>query len=82
MLWYEDSLRGVTVTPKQRLLLEKWVSFSDTPSMNPLLCRKNTNFEISSNDETVHLMLEASVYPDMAAIENGLDILKVHILYL
>lgn len=77
MLWYHNDLRGVTVSPKQTLLLEKWISFSDVPTMNPLLCTKNNKLELASNDGIVHLMLETHAYPDMTAIENGLEILKV-----
>lgn len=77
MLWYYNDLRGVTVSPKQKLLLDKWVSFSDVPTLNPLLCSKNNKVELESGNGIVHLMLETNVYPDMTAIEKGLEILKV-----
>lgn len=74
-------LRGVSILPKQSLVLDKWVTFNNLPSnLNPLLSAIGVDLDSHSDQNIIHILLEANIYPDLTAIENGSDVVSVSIL--
>lgn len=71
-------LRGVSILPKQHLVLDKWVTFSNLPSnLNPLHSTINIDLDSHSDKNIVHILLETNLYPDLTAIEKGANIVYV-----
>lgn len=80
-VWYHNMLRGVSILPKQSLVLDKWVTFNNLPSnLNPLLSAIGVDLDSHNDQNIIHILLEANIYPDLAAIENGSDVVSVSIL--
>lgn len=70
--------RGVSILPKQILALDKWVTFNNLPSnLNPLYSAIGVDLEAHSDKNIVHILLEANIYPDLTAIENGATVVSV-----
>lgn len=77
-LWYHNMQRGVSILPKQSLALDKWVTFNNLPTnLNPLYSAIGVDLESHSDQNTVHILLEANIYPDLTAIENGSSVVSV-----
>lgn len=77
-MWYHNMLRGVTILPKQHLNIDKWVTFNNLPSnLNPLYSATPIDLESHADTETIHILLETQVYPDLEAIESGAKIVSV-----
>lgn len=77
-LWYHNMMRGVSIMPKQTLALDKWVTFNNLPSnLNPLYSVIGVDLDSHSDTNIVHILLEANIYPDLTAIENGENIVSV-----
>lgn len=71
-------LRGVTILPKQHLNIDKWVTFNNLPSnLNPLYSATSIDLGSHADTETIHILLETQVYPDLEAIESGAKIVSV-----
>lgn len=78
-LWYHNMLRGVSILPKQSLALDKWIKFANSPaSLNPLYCHSNgVDIDSHCDKDIVYVLLETNIYPDLDAIENGVNIISV-----
>lgn len=77
-LWYHNMLRGVVILPKQILSLDKWMTFNNLPAnLNPLYSASPVDVDSHTDQNTVYVLLEANVYPDLEAIENGAQIVTV-----
>lgn len=77
-MWYHNMLRGVTILPKQHLIIDKWVTFINLPSnLNPLYSATSIDLDSHADTHTIHILLETQIYPDLNAIENGAKIVSV-----
>lgn len=81
-LWFQNMLRGVSILPRQHLSLDKWMTFAISPNLNPLYWSHQSNgieldLRNDSDEETVFILLETNIYPDMDAIDTGSDIVMV-----
>lgn len=79
-LWYHNMLRGVVILPKQNLALDKWMTFNNLPAnLNPLYSATPVDVDVDahSDQNTVYVLLETNIYPDLAAIENGAHVVTV-----
>lgn len=77
-LWYHNMLRGVVILPKQILPLDKWMTFNNLPpNLNPLYSATPIDVDSHSDQNTVYILLEANIYPDLDAIENGAEVVTV-----
>lgn len=70
--------RGVSILPIQSLALDRWVTFvSLPPNLNPLFSAIGVDLDSHTDQNIIHILLEANIYPDLAAIENGADVVLV-----
>lgn len=77
-LWYHNMQRGVSILPIQSLALDRWVTFvSLPPNLNPLFSAIGVDLDSHTDQNIIHILLEANIYPDLAAIENGADVVLV-----
>lgn len=77
-LWYHNMLRGVVILPKQSLTLDKWMTFNNLPPcLNPLYSATPIDIEFHNDQNTVYVLLETNIYPDLEAIESGDQIVTV-----
>lgn len=78
-LWYHNMLRGVVILPKQSLALNKWMTFKNNlPStLNPLYSATPIDIDSHIDQNTVYVLLETNIYPDLEAIENGVQVVSV-----
>lgn len=86
-IWYENILRGVSILPKMQLSVNQWMTFTDSPHLNPLFCTKTelAGCAADDNNDVVYILLETGIYPDLHAINSGSAIISVkhciHILF-
>lgn len=57
--------------PKLQLSLDQWTTFADLPQLNPLYCTHIDSAPDSDGDDSLFILLETNIYPDIAAISNG-----------
>lgn len=78
-LWYHNMLRGVSILPQQNLGVNKWITFNNLPAhLNPLYSSSSKiDLDAQSDTDTVYVLLETNIYPDLDAIQSGATIVYV-----
>lgn len=76
MLWFQNSLRGVVILPKQILWLGSWMSFPSGPNLIPIDFSDSPRLDIEDNN-VIHLLLETELVPYLNANKDGTAALMV-----
>lgn len=77
MLWTQESLRGVAISPKQILWLGSWMSFPSAPNFVPIDITDIESKLVLDENNIVHLLLETEVLPHWNSIREGLSSISV-----
>lgn len=72
--WSNDVSQGISISPKQILYINPFISFPNAPSLVPFTYNSNNFPELSKND-VIHALIEADLVPEFNSSHPVLEVI-------